>query len=311
MKYTHWMILCIFAFLASCKIIEERNLDGDKVVIVAPPNNLQTSISSHTFWWNEVSDALGYHLQIVQPDFGFIEHLELDTLLSKNQFTWTLEPGTYEWRVNAYNGSSETDFTYHTITVDSTSDLSGQSVVLLLPVNNFQTQDQTISFTWEILESAEEYRFQLMDDFDNSLVEDHLLAQNAVSLTLDEGDYVWKVRAQNSFSNSPYSEFSLSIDLSSPTTPDVVSPSYGDYIELGDSVFWSRDTEAVIDQFVLDNDSLFLSPIVDVEFSISGNSGSYEIDTGTIGQSLFWRVRSMDQAGNWSDWSAYSKFVIN
>jgi len=116
------LITFVVLLFIGCDDIFEADLSGEVVVIIAPKDELQTEIQSNTFWWDTVEGAEGYNLQIVSPSFDDILRLELDTSIAINQFLYTLEPGDYQWRVCAFNYTSETAYLMHTLTIiDTTS----------------------------------------------------------------------------------------------------------------------------------------------------------------------------------------------
>ena len=121
--------MVVILMLAACEDIFEPDLEDKIVQIIAPEDGLQTVRQTNTFWWEYVEGALEYNLQIVNPSFDYILKLELDTNITENQFTYTLTPGSYQWRVSAFNFSSATPYTMHTLTI---IDTTGQSTILEL-----------------------------------------------------------------------------------------------------------------------------------------------------------------------------------
>jgi len=102
--------MCLASGLSSCTEIIEPSVAKRNVRLLAPANNYQTNRPETSFWFEPVEDALKYRLQVVSPSFDSIGQLVLDTLISNNRFTQSMEPGQYQWRVRAENGSSESPF---------------------------------------------------------------------------------------------------------------------------------------------------------------------------------------------------------
>jgi hypothetical protein len=100
----------ILFLLSSCEEALERPLTGQKVRLLAPANNITTTDTTHTFYWEILEGASLYQLQVVAPKFDSIARLETDTLISINRFTLNLRKGNYEWRVKALNNSSHSNY---------------------------------------------------------------------------------------------------------------------------------------------------------------------------------------------------------
>src|ERR1700744_1165181 len=96
--------------LSSCGDIIEPPISKIKIQPEAPSSQYQSTSYTINFWWDEVSNALSYHLQVVTPSFASPGSLVLDTVIKKNTFAFTLSPGNYQWRVMAENGSSQTNY---------------------------------------------------------------------------------------------------------------------------------------------------------------------------------------------------------
>lgn len=120
-KYTIRLIysLIILSCL-SCTDIFETDISGSSVELLAPVDSLTTKSNSQVFWWNYLNGALWYELQVVSPSFSAVSSLNMDTLIEKNNFQLTLQPGVYHWRVRALNGSSTTGYTENVLNISDT-----------------------------------------------------------------------------------------------------------------------------------------------------------------------------------------------
>ena len=103
-------VLMAVTFATACYEALEPSMENVEVVLVAPVNNLVTTDSVHTFFWEEVERATEYELQIVSPRFDSIARFVMDTVVTKNQFTAELDKGVHEWRVRAMNNSTVSPF---------------------------------------------------------------------------------------------------------------------------------------------------------------------------------------------------------
>ncbi len=96
----------------------EPDLSSKQVNILSPANGVSTTLTTLTFWWDEVEGAESYVLQVVKPTFEAATHLIEDSELTENKKQLTLSAGEYQWRVKAVNSSSETPFTTYSLTVE-------------------------------------------------------------------------------------------------------------------------------------------------------------------------------------------------
>ncbi|HEY0066750.1 MAG TPA: hypothetical protein VGB46_05295 [Flavisolibacter sp.] len=96
--------------LAACESALDPELTTQRVRLQAPANNLLTTDSVHTFYWETLEGATRYQLQVVSPRFDSVARLGVDTIINRNQFSQTLRRGSYQWRVRAFNGGSTSAF---------------------------------------------------------------------------------------------------------------------------------------------------------------------------------------------------------
>ncbi len=283
----------------------EVDLRDKTLVLLSPPDNYITASNQVNFWWEELDGAAEYRLQVVDSSFTYINQLMLDTTVSSASYSVSLPPGDYEWRVKALNGSSSTAFSIpRNLTVDTTSNISSQVIFLLSPAANYFTNNPTQTFSWSPLGSADDYRLRILDQ-QSTVIADMILQEDTASYTFSPGTYTWQVRGQNSVSNTPYSSRSITIDITSPSAPSPVLPANGDTIASPAQLSWTRDASAYGDSLFIYPDSLisaavYQSFLTATSYSFAGNSG----------QVYFWRLKSRDQAGNWSGMSVIRKFRV-
>ncbi len=318
MKLRTNILILLFFIVTGCQLIFEADISEETVTLLAPYDSLVTTNATQTFWWENVDNAEGYNLQIVSPDWDAIEELILDSNISSNKFEVTLDPGTYAWGVSAYTSFSETPYTVRVVIVDTSSNLSDQTVVLNTPSDNFSTNDTTIDFTWYTLDAAESYLFDIRyDDWDgSSVVPQEITTIAATSLIIDEeGVYVWGVKAVNDNSTSSFSKRTIYVDLTAPGKPSITVPaSSGDTLSIDDvTIEWTRPKASIASV----SDSLFVS--TDSSFSDDEDEiilvtadTVYTIDEDEVSEGEYYcRVRSFDAAGNIGEVSATRKFYVS
>lgn len=297
-------MFCILA--TSCEDFIEQDISKKNVQILAPVDGLRTNSLTMTFWWEELDGAEQYKLQLVTPSFSAAQFVLLDTLVAGNRFDFQVSnPGTFQWRLKAINNGYETGYTTRSFTIDSTSDLSLQTLNLLFPSENYFTNNSQITFKWTDLYNAESYHFIIADNIGGSIILDSTIVNTQLTLNLFEGSFDWKVRAENSTSNTTYTQRTANIDLSPPLTPYNISPADSDTISISSTLTWSHSSDISVDSLEIYTD-IGMSNLHTAETVTSGTF----LFSGTQFQFYYWRLKSYDYAGNESSWSTLKKFYV-
>ena len=188
-------------------------------------------------------------------------------------------------------------------------DISDHRIGHLFPSSGWASQNAEVNFSWSQLDGATDYHFQLVSpafDSVHALILDSTVAVNHFNLTLDHGNYEWKVRAQNSVSASIPAVGSFEI-LSPSIFPTPISPVNQDTVKTNVVQFsWSYPDEGQIYSFELFSDADFLNPIGTKE---SGDTTVF-IELKTNGQ-YFWRVKATSPFGHSSGYSSGSTFHLD
>ena len=291
----------------SCKeILFEENISQKEVILYAPTDFSETPNTDVTFWWEVVDGATGYHSQVGKPTFISPIVLELDTVVADNMFTKSLLPANYQWRVRAVNFSTETIYTIGSFSVTVDDGFSGKKVVLLQPVENKNTNINELEFKWDAVEGAIEYRFEVWKpNTTGEQVHFQLTDQTQSVLSLGEGKFTWRVRAQNDLANTLYTSNTLIIDLTPPNTPVLTSPEDNTIIEeemldfewTRNEVIGSSETDSIYIYSDMENANLVLKDIAsDKKYSLEAETSTY-----------YWAVKAFDKAGNESSISEIFK----
>lgn len=301
--------MCIvFVVFTGCVAIVEPNISSEEVILMAPADGLKTYYSTQTFWWNEVVNANSYQLQVVTPSFDYVERLILDTIITSNKFSTSLYPAQFQWRVRAANYSYITDFSTWSFEIDSTFNLSNQAVVLINPSNNDTTNKAGFLFEWDKMYNASMYIFQL-DKYGVQIRHDTTTENQILVENFEDASYSWRVKAINDISETNFFSRSFFIYTVIPSPPVLKLPQNNEEYTSSDIIqfSWERDQESIpsiTDNLFIANDSLFDQVIIDKECP----NPNYEniFDTGIY----FWKVNSVDKAGNVSDFSSYRRFIV-
>jgi len=122
---------------------------------------------------------------------------------------------------------------------------------------------------------------------------------------LDEGSYIWKVNASNSMSYTVFSSRNITIDNTNPIAPFNFLPVNNDTLSSPVDLSWETDTDVLTDSLIIYDDSLMSS--INMIQVLSSSQYSF---SGSSGISYFWRVRSLDKAGNPGPFSSLLKFHV-
>lgn len=240
-----YILLLFLVLLASCSDIFESDLEEENITIVAPSNGARNDEPQQVFLWEDLRedneiDLEFYNLQIAKPSFEFADLLLLDTNVTIPTYTFSLEPGEYEWRVRGENANTKTDYVTYKLFIDSLFNLTNAQLVLTSPQNNAEysvdnsSSGEDVILMWDPLPGADEYTVEViygtLDGGDPyTLVgpkktEAPNLTQMTVNITgrieingeiTGNGTYEWVVRAKNLKTNTSTSasrRFKVSVD---------------------------------------------------------------------------------------------------
>ena len=283
------MLIGMGLFILSCEDIIEKNITDKELIVIAPGNNIRTSFSTQTFWWEYMDGALKYTLQVVSPSFAAVEKVVLDTTITLNKFTFNLFPGNFEWRVGAQNGSYITPFIVSTLQIDSTMDLKSQKVTLTSPIDNGYTNSVNTLFQWQKLYNADNYSIEVHStDWNGDVVFSSLpVAYDTLTVkNLTDGVYSWGIKAWNSNSATNFSTHIVTIDRLKPGIPALLEPAdKAKLLQLPVNLTWDRASDTgspLTDSIVVSTDSLFRSnKIVVAKFIQDKHLNDAVKDTGT------------------------------
>jgi hypothetical protein len=94
-------------------------------------------------------------------------------------------------------------------------DISNELVVVLAPTDNANLDINTVTFSWEPLEFADDYHFQIaFPNFDSAeqIVEDTTTVSTSFTKTLSSNSYQWRVKAKNFGYETLYTTQNLNIE---------------------------------------------------------------------------------------------------
>ncbi len=318
MKLKHLLYILTFfltanTLLSSCKEFIEPSIAKRQVNIEAPADNYQSTKYTVNFWWDEVEDALSYRLQVVAPGFDSIGGLILDTLVKGDKFSATLEPGNYQWRVRAENGSSQTAYSTARSFVVEESSLTNQTMTLSSPANNFVTTQNTVLFKWNSLFGATKYQLEIdTNNFtnENALTYNNVVPGQQINFTFPKDQtYAWRVRAENETEQSKWSAVNyVTYQLPPPGQVTLASPANGSAVTLPLQLSWNAvDGAASYKLYVFKSDS---TTLYSNAFPLKVTTTSYNFNLGNPGNQLYWKVSAVNASGKEGKPSGLRNFVL-
>ena len=311
MLIRYYFLSLVLLVVFGCTDVLEQDLEGDLITLVAPVDNLVTTEVSQIFGFEPADEPTGYRIRVVSPTFDSIAQLVVDESIEEGStFETTLPAGIYQWTIIGTNSFSETTPVIRNLTIqdDSTQNLANQSILLVSPEDDQAQVDSTVTFLWQELDFATNYRIQIASpDFSNSsfITEDVLVEVDNYSTTLADGDYQWRVRGENDTSVTPYSTRSFFIDGVAPTAPILNTPNDRDTVSAPIFLGWSIDESSTQDTLYIYADSL----LNDLVIQIALVETSYTFANPLLDK-YFWQLRSVDAAGNVSPFSTLRSFCV-
>lgn len=304
--------ILMLGMLAACKDFIEPSLEKRNVILVAPSEGAESNKYQVGFWWEPVQDALYYRVQIATPDFASAVSLAQDTLIEgRNRFEMTLEPGSYQWRIRAENGSSNTPYMSAKFIIHESS-LGDQKLTIVGPPANYLSNLPVVTMQWDKLFGASGYLLQIdTGNFEDEgkLIYNQELSGNEFKFTFPkEGTIRWRVRAQNETGSSKWADTRTIIyDKTPPEVPTPISPAKGVEVSAPVKITWTSVPAAKKYKLFLyksDGTTAYGSG-----FPITVNSNSYSFNTGLQGEQIYWSVLAIDEAGNEGVASVLTSFI--
>lgn len=94
-------------------------------------------------------------------------------------------------------------------------DISSETVAVLAPTDGAALTTTSVTFNWSSVEDVDNYRIQIATpSFANAeqLLTDSLTTDTNFDITLQSGEYEWRIRAENSDYQTAYTTQSFSIE---------------------------------------------------------------------------------------------------
>ncbi len=302
-------------FFFSCDDILEEDISNDSVLVSLPLSGAIIEGNNVQFVWESLEGADNYRVQVINSN----QIRTVDSLVSATVFSYNLDSGNYQWRVRGENFAYSTAYNFPIdFTVKESNDLGGQVVNLQTPSENFYTNAPITIFNWEKIGAADTYDFQIIKKLngEQGVFQDTGISENSISIDgtlLDEdAEYIWKVKAINSLTETEFSQRSFFIDTQAPNQPSLSTPNDEHTIGASTVTFnWTNGADTgeiksnITNTLEISTDSNFGTIFHSVE--TENNSVQYEF---TNLNTYYWRVKAIDVAGNESDYSIVRSIIV-
>jgi hypothetical protein len=207
------IILLSLWTITSCDLVVDKDITSDKISLLSPADKDTNDAKVQYFWWEENKQIEQYRLQIVHPSFENPSIMYVDTILKgKFNYSRSLIPDAYQWRVRGENNSFKTSYVTRSFKVDSSYNISQFPIVLTSPQDNAQLDNNTTTYTlrWEGIPLATRYEVTI-ETADGTIYNDpgtgrtntnQYIATNLVSKIDKAVTYRWTVTGINDKSNT-------------------------------------------------------------------------------------------------------------
>lgn len=307
----------LFLTFYSCEDILEEDISNDIVYTIYPTQNVTIESNVVNFQWNTLEGADDYRLQI----FNTSQVKLVDILISQTQVTIPLSEGNYQWRVRGENSAYQSTYSLPvSFVVNESEDLASQQVILSSPVNNFMTNSNSFTLSWNSLSAADYYNFQLVNNTlggtivfqQNNILTNTLTVNNTI--ISQDGSYTWKIKGLNGLSETVFSSRDFSLDTTLPNQPVNGLPANNSIQTINQNINfnWSIAADSGTIQSTI---SYRIEISNDVNFTTilqasNSSTNSFQQLFNSTGD-YYWRVRAVDAAGNNGPFSNTFKFSIN
>lgn len=190
-------------------------------------------------------------------------------------------------------------------------DISHATIIINSPANSTVTTSNIITFWWEQVDGAEKYNLQVVKPSFTAiqkLMLDTNTTSNKFSVSLEPGNYQWRIRAVNGGGFSPYQTFDFRVDSASnlsSLTVNPVSPANG-FLTGSSAVSFSWNPLNTVTYYLFEiNNGSVLSA------TTTNTSYSYNLPA-VIGAntSFTWRVRAFNDY-SFSQYSAANTLTVD
>jgi hypothetical protein len=295
---------------SSCIDLITDDSEIQRPMLSLPGNGSFDQDLSPGFVWAEIAGADEYQIQI-STDFNHSNQV-FDDVVNGTSLTVPVQltPDTrYFWRVRGRSGNTVGSWS-NTFRFTTLIGIPEQ-VALLAPGNGAENISPNFTLQWMEVPGAENYRLQLSTDenFETTMINRLIpVTSFSTSQMLNFSTmYFWRVRAENSAGESPWSEvWSYSTIIERPEPVSLASPADEEgQVSSTPTLSWEASERAT---------NYRVEVSTDPDFSQLPVQGTSTETTFTVPNPLefatiyYWRIKAVNIGGE-SDWSPVASFT--
>jgi hypothetical protein len=311
------VLLSVFLILYGCEDVLEVDISEDIPILNNPIEGAVINSNVVNFQWDYLNGADNYRIQISNSN----NQVLIDSLLETNYFNLQLSPGFYKWKVRGENFAYLSQFSnINNFEVSLSDDISQQIILLNTPSDNIYINNvSNLSLNWFTLTNALTYNIvidKVLSGTQTILSESGFSLNSYLpnsSLFTDDAEYIWKIKGLNNVSETSFSERSIFIDRVQPNQPNLSLPANeASLTGLTVNFNWTIISDVGNIQSPIHYE-LYISNTLDFSNILYTFQTSEQLKTHVFGTSgvYYWKVRAVDEAGNYGTYSQIRKFTIN
>jgi hypothetical protein len=277
----------------------------DAPTLTAPTDGTKTTNTYPSFQWDAVSNATRYYFEISHnAEFNGPQGYDLENITS---FTLAHEllPGTYYWRVSAYN-----DYLVSGWSEEWSITVQQEGPIILGPIDGRELEDHTPDFDWDDIPGATAYVIQISPREDFSILPIVRTVTNsfyAPGIAIINQQYWWRVTAIVDGMLTGWSEVRTITITGSPgnEAPVALSPEDGETTDNHTPTFdWTDVPTAVRYRIQMSKTPDFAVWLVNQTVTESEFTPGIWMNSGTY----YWRVQA--EGGGDSSWFSVKREII-
>ncbi len=283
-------------------------------ILYSPINQSYIFVTKPAISWTAAAGALAYHLQVDDSAAFDLPELDVTRPVSASYTpTVALPYNIYYWRMQVQTASGWSNWTpVYTFTVTPALPVAPMQTS---PATASITNDNTPTLNWNSVTNGVTYQVQI-STLNTFVTQEQTVVLDPGVLTytataLPDGIHYWRVRAIN-YLNVPGAWSmvrSFTVDTLAQAIPAMSAPVNGATVQTTTPTMTvAAVTGSKYYQFQVDDANDFGSTSVDVTITTTTYAipAAQALPFGTN----YWRVRSIDAAGNASGWSTPRSFVV-
>ncbi|MBI3241624.1 MAG: M4 family metallopeptidase [Chloroflexi bacterium] len=279
--------------------------------LLIPAANSLTTDYTPTLDWADSSPGLDHYQLQVDDNSDFLSLL-LDQITTPSTYTFAtpLAPAkTYYWRVRAFNGAGQSSDWSPTRTLYTAVVPPGVN----FPANNGAVPTTRPLFDWANVTGATSYTLQISTQQNfSAFVLNQIISPSAYVMPTDlprSALLFWRVRANGLHGSGDWSRVRHFDSANPPGVPVLVSPLNAAVVTLPPTLDWNDSSPAADYYEIQLSTNPTFATLLGRGFSGRSNQSSY-IPSAALGSNTtyHWRVRAVNAAGQFSEWSAARNF---